>query len=443
MSSPRAVAPRESGRIEAVDVARGFALLGIFLVNIDYFALPLGAVMEGGKPEGGVLDQAAWWVVSTLCTGKFYPLFAMLFGIGLLLQRRSIESHGGPFVPIYLRRTLLLMAIGLVHGVFIWYGDILFIYSFAALVLLACSGLGARWLLGISAALIVVATVLTGATGALSQALAEMAPAGEVSEVSADEGAAESADQIEGLSPFRQWVEIAPQMSEGPADPRWMELESLAYREGGYLDTLAFRAISFFAMLISMLFGAGWHVLAMFFLGAGLFRAGLLEPEASGLRRRLLVLGFTVGLPLAIVSSLLKAGDFGGYGVIFSALVNYAAGPLLALGYLLAWVAVVEAGALRRLTSGLASTGRLALTNYLSQSLVASAVMYYWGLGLFGTVGQFSRDSIAVGVFVLQLLGSAFWMSRFRFGPVEWLWRSATYLQLQPWHRPRSLQGEQ
>lgn len=432
VTSPRP-APRERGRIEAIDVARGFALFGIFLVNIDFFARPLGAVMTGGHPEGGWLDVATWWFVATLCTGKFYPLFSMLFGIGLVLQRRSIESRGGRFVPIYLRRTFLLMAIGFVHGVFVWYGDILFIYSFAALVLLACSRLSARWLLGIGAGLVVFSIGLTGALGALGAAFSDMAPP--AAESASAERTEEGSEEGEALGPFRQWLELAPEMSQGPEDPRWMALETRAYQEGGYLDTMGFRVLAFVGMLVAMLFGGGWHVLAMFFVGAGLCRMGLFEASASGLRRRLLAIAWALGLPLAIVASVLKVAVAGDYGVTASALVNFVAGPLIAIGYLLGWIAVVETGALGKLTDWLAATGRMALSNYLAQSIVASAVMYYWGLGLFGTTTQFTRVLFVAVVFMIQIVSSALWMKRFRFGPMEWLWRSATYWRAQPMRR--------
>ena len=432
---PARPAPREKGRIQAIDVARGFALLGIFLVNIDFFALPLGAVMEGGRPEGSFLDQACWWIVSTFGLGKFYPLFSLLFGIGLVLQRESIEAKGGRFVPIYLRRTLLLMAIGFVHGVFVWYGDILFIYSFAALVLLACSRLSVRWLFGISAALVVFSILFGGAVGSLGVVMsASGLPSAEVSaEVAAAETPAEEAADDEQPGPFREWLELAPQMQEGPGDPRWMELETRAYQEGGFGDVLGFRVISFVGMLASMLFGGGWHVLAMFFLGAALCRYGIFEESRAALRRRLLWLALLGGAPLALVASVLRLT--GEWGVLAGTLINFVAGPPIALGYLLLWHALVEGGRARRLTGWLASTGRMALTNYLSQSILASAVMYYWGLGLFGTVGQFGRDTLVVSIFALQVAFSVFWMSRFRFGPLEWMWRSATYLRVQPLRR--------
>jgi uncharacterized protein len=430
VAPPRAVpvGPRERERLVGVDVARGFALLGIFLVNIDYFALPLGASLQATAPAGELLDQGAWWLVRTLCLGKFYPLFSMLFGIGLVLQMASIEERGGRFVPLYLRRTLLLMALGLAHALLIWYGDILFIYSFCALVLLACSRFRARTLFILAGLLAAAALVLVIGMTALGLALGDDGSA-------APEAVAISPPEAADASPFREWTRHLSEVQEGPADPWWMELETRAYRDGALLDIAGFRAVSFVGMLFFMLIGGGWHVLAMFLLGAALCRAGLLEATARARRRRLLVIALMAGLPLALLAAAVQVAVPGEVGLLAGGAINLLAGPLVALAYLLLWLVVTEAGLWQLLTRWLAAAGRMALSNYLAQSVVASALTQYWGLGLFGSLDAFERIALVLLVFALQVAASVWWLSRWRFGPLEWLWRSATYGRRQPMRR--------
>jgi uncharacterized protein len=320
------------------------------------------------------------------------------------------------------------MAIGLAHGLLIWYGDVLFIYSFCALLLLACSGLGARWLLVIAGFLLVASVLLTAGLGALGVAFAGSAGAAPA----AVEVAISSPEAAEP-HPFLEWTRHVSAMQEGPMDSSWMELETRAYRDGGLLDVVGFGAVSFAGMLLFMLAGGGWHILAMFFLGAALCRLGLLEAPARPQRRRLLALALLVGLPLAIFAAALLVAIPGDAGPVASATVNLLAGPLVAIGYLLAWFEIVDGKLLQRLTRWLAATGRMALSNYLAQSVVAAALMRFWGLGLFGSLSPFERVALVLLLFPLQVAISVWWMSRYRFGPLEWLWRSATYARRQPW----------
>ena len=157
---PRLDPTSERDRIGALDAVRGFALLGILFVNMRFFAMPVGFYEQWAPAENATtLDALAHWFIKIFCESKFYPLYSMLFGMGLVLQRASVLERGRAFTPLYLRRLSVLFLIGLVHAFCLWYGDILLIYSVAGLILLGFAGATARRLKTVGVGLIGLTTV--------------------------------------------------------------------------------------------------------------------------------------------------------------------------------------------------------------------------------------------------------------------------------------------
>jgi uncharacterized protein len=412
--APVRAAPREHDRLLGIDVARGFALLGILIVNVEFFALPFGEAMGTSPPAKG-LALALWWMEKTLFEGKFYPLFSLLFGIGLVMQRRSVIEAGARFVPLYLRRIAVLAAIGLLHAFGLWYGDILFFYSVAALLLLAAVEWARRFLLPLGLACLAIALLLGLATAPF-QVTDDVDPTSWREVEIRDE-------------PLRSLLESG--VFGGPEDPKWMAAEARVYREGPWSAVVVLRAMTWAMFAAAMLFGGGFDILACFLLGAALFDRGAFAPEGRPLRVRLLRAGALVGLPLALLSTAaLALGD----GVLAALLWQgtlILAGPLLALGYLAGWTLLADSEAARPVVAALSAAGRMALTNYLCQSVVMTFLFYHWGLGWFGTVARADRVGLALLVFIAQVLLSVAWTRRFRFGPAEWLWRTLTYGRLR------------
>ncbi|REK00918.1 MAG: DUF418 domain-containing protein [Acidobacteria bacterium] len=433
-----AAAPRSPGdRLTGIDAARGFALLGIFLVNIDFMALPLGVITA---PAGGsVAEVVARSFVAIFCEGKFYPLFSLLFGAGLVLQMRSVERRGGRFVPLYLRRLAVLAAIGLTHALLLWYGDILLMYAAVGVVVLAAVRLlGARGLAIAGVAAWLLAGLLLGGLSMFEPPV----PAEE--RASRDELLAEALAIELDESPLRSLVTMVEQASSQSTlvdEPQWMAAEIAAYRDGPYLQALGFRAMSFGFVFLVYLFGGALDILAMFLLGAALCRWGLFDAGGENAARgekwllRLVGLAMLVGLPGSAFSHL--APDVvGGYlGNLLQEMLRVYCGPFLSAGMLAGLVLLARSGLARALVDALAAAGRMALSNYLLQTLIGTFVTYHWGLGMFGRLGALDRIWLVVGVFVAQVLLSQWWLQRFRFGPMEWLWRSATYWRRQPMRR--------
>lgn len=452
-----------ANRLIAMDVARGLALLGIFFVNIQLFAMPFGSYMQQGPETDDLLTAACYYFVKIFCEGKFYTLFSTLFGMGLVLQMHSVMRRGGGFYGLYVRRLLWLGIMGLSHALLLWYGDILFVYSLCGVALMLSARARPKVLLGVGAGLVVlgaVAQTSLTALGLISQpppaevAATEAVPptaAGEAAPVDPQTGprsdettadataASAAADTPDPRSPFIRFIRsLEKNPSQQPDAPIWMETETEAYRDGPYLQAFLFRAISWAMMIVVFVFGFGWHVLGMFFLGAGLLKAGLLSPAGAAWQARLALLGLLVGVPAATIATILHGIANDSWWIMsLSVFLLMFSGPLVALMYLSTVAIIVRNGLAAPVTWVLANVGRMALTNYIMQTVIATFVFYHWGLAQFGSWTRPERCGLVLAVFAAQCVISPLWLSIFRFGPLEWVWRSVTYLRPQPMLRNR------
>jgi uncharacterized protein len=399
------VAPAE--RLLVLDVARGFALAGIGLMNIEAFVGPLDRALDGVDPGWHGIDRIADTLVYLLVQGKFYTLFALLFGMGFALMVERAERAGRAFAPFYLRRSVALLAIGLAHALLVWSGDILVSYALLALLLPAFREAPVRWLPWLALAVYLAAPMLVLGLGALGQ-LAQASP---------QDGA--------------HWQ--AQLQAAGEAARQTIEAQRQAYGHGNWWQATVQRAHDLGATLRGLLVN-GPLIFGMFLFGAWFVRGGAIRApqDHARLYRRLRWIAWPAGLVLMLASWRLQPWldparmDLGSAAAFALACV---ANLLMCLGYL-AWVLRAVA-ALR----WLAPAGRMALSNYLLQSLVCTGVFYGYGLGLFERLPRAWQLPFVLGLFGLQVLASRAWLGGFRFGPVEWLWRAATYLRWPPLRR--------
>lgn len=408
-----------SDRFIAIDAVRGFALLGILFVNMQTFAEPFGAFLVP-ETAGGI--EKFWYVfVKIFCEGKFYVLFSMLFGMGLVLQQRSVDRAGGSFAGLYLRRLLVLLVIGLLHALVLWYGDILFVYAIVGTLLLVCSRARASTLLIVGAVVMALVILLGGLAGGLM-----MAQPRPETPTAIDLPAVES--PMRALFAAYQDGKI----QGGPEHPVYMHYETLAFREGPWLDAAFFRAATWLFFLVFTLLGFGWSIIAMFFIGAGLIKLDVLAPKWRAWRMRFVIAGVAVGVPCAIAAAVLMGSNGGFLAGAAGLTLNYIASPLFALMFFSAGSLIVESGRLRGVVSVLASVGRMALTNYLLQTVVCVSIFQHWGLQQFGLWTRNERCLLVLAIFAAQCVYSPIWLKYFKFGPMEWVWRSLTYLKVQP-----------
>ncbi|MDZ4797156.1 MAG: DUF418 domain-containing protein, partial [Bryobacteraceae bacterium] len=437
-----------TSRLLAIDVTRGLALLGIFSVNIQLFAEPFGTYMQPGPESSDPLTVLCYYFVKIFCEGKFYPLFSMLFGMGLALQMHSVIGRGGNFYAVYVRRLAWLFFMGLTHALLLWYGDILFVYSIAGVVLMLCVRIDPRTLLSLGVGLALFGAVLQsgfGALGAAGQqvgnppasspaAIADTSATGETNGAAATSGEPSPDMDAAPATPFARWVQAFRDGKIGPPNsPIWMETETEAYRHGPWSQTFYFRALSWVMFLLVCLLGIGWHVLGMFFIGAALLRMGLFTTAGEKWLPRLFFLGLVVGLPGAAVSPFLIGwAGMHAWSAALTVFLLMVCGPLVSLMYLTGIALLVRRGIARSVTNVLANVGRMALTNYLMQTVIATFVFYHWGLGQFASWSRPERCALVLGVYAVQCVISVLWMRHFRFGPMEWLWRTVTYWRAQP-----------
>lgn len=455
-----------SRRLVGLDVARGVALLGIFLVNMQSFSQALGLFIVPKPESDDWLTKALYYAQNILCTGKFYPLFSMLFGMGLVLMMTSTSRRGQEtgFAKVYLRRLAALLAFGLIHGLGIWYGDVLLTYSLCGVVLLLCRSWPAKVLLPVGIGLMLVATVMYSGFAALSAlGMADQqarqakqsqraessepgAPATDESAVfeEADPNAVPPAperkpDGLDRLAESHPFLALIngyrdERIDGGPEHPIYVRLETRAYQDGPWLDAQLFRLTSWAIFQFVTALSIFWHVLGLFFIGAGLMKLGVATEGFRPWHTRLILAGLFVGLPLSVVSTLCVGRPESPLLAIVMVWTLFTAGPLLALAYFCLALRLAEAtfAPARLLARTLAATGRMALTNYLVQSLVSTFVFYHWGLGQFGLWTRGEKWLMVLVVFAGQCLLSVVWLRVFRMGPMEWLWRSLTYWRLQP-----------
>ncbi len=421
-----------SERYFAVDLLRGFALLGILAMNIVAFGWPMAAYSDptrGGGFEG--LDRGIWFFNHMFFEMKMMTIFSMLFGAGLVLMDQRAEAHGAKIRGVYYRRILWLLAIGLVHAYLIWNGDILVMYAETGLLLYLFRNLRPKTLiiLGISASLLVL-PLFFGFVGAINYM--RVTSARVEAQIKANEKPSSFDQKIHDVweKNFKEEFNPTPEKRA----ESWNK-ELAAYR-GGYLGIVKFRAKNLLIeQTIGFLLGGFLLTGSRMLLGMGLMKLGVFSAQRS---RKfywwLLGIGYGVGLPLMVIDARqLIAHNFSlEYGLSGAFLINLFGSVVVALGHVGLLMLIVQSGALSWLTQRLAAVGRMALSNYLTHSIVCTTLFYGYAFGLFGTINRTGLALIVLTIWILQLVISPIWLKHFRFGPAEWVWRSLTYWRLQP-----------
>ncbi|MEM9166370.1 MAG: DUF418 domain-containing protein [Planctomycetota bacterium] len=407
---------RSNDRIAGLDIARGLALFCIFMVNVQVMTQPLSYMLTGGKDEG-IFATASYYVTRVLFESKSYPLFSMLFGMGMMLMYDRAKAAGRAFAFPYFRRLLLLLLVGMAHAWLVWYGDILIYYALIGMIVMWLAPLRPKPMLIIAAALVALSAIWASGVMYLIPSLeAETQPDLDVA----------------GFVEFRDAL-MAGDIQNGPENAAWTTGEIDAFAEGPFLNAIGMRLINWTASIIVwlLLYATFLHVPAMFLLGGALLRSGVLTNPDSKWPQRFMLLGLVVGLPGAIGAVVLS--DVTGptsplVGLTIG--VVHVFGPFMSLGYLglALWLGRSAVGAV--ILKAVAAAGRMALTNYLLQSLLVAALAQHWGLGLFGEVSRLAMLGIVFGIYAFQLVFSSLWLSRFTMGPFEYGWRCGIYFKL-------------
>lgn len=422
-------------RAEAMDVARGVAVLGVLLMNIwafagpqAFFDYPLAVAGRSGAPV------ATWVVVHTLFEGTQRTLLSLLFGAGALLVIERLAQSGTPRAAraIYYRRTAVLIALGLVNAyVLLWPADILFVYGLAGLCLYPLRALRTPLLLVIALGALAVPVTLRGLE------IAELRRLEAAAAVAAQERATGAVPGASGQVAVEAWERKLRKARPDPADPK-IAADIRTLQEGSFAAIFAHQARV--SLILQTIVAFKWwflDALAMMIIGMVLCRAGLFTGQAP--TRWLVTMvaaGFAIGLPLSAwqTQSLLATG-FHPVQVEITKLGYDLRRLAMALGYLGLVLLLCRAGAGQAVRRRLAAVGRMALTNYLAQSILCGFVFYGFGLGLYGRLTGYELYAVVLAVWAVELAWSPWWLGRFGLGPCEWAWRSLSYRRLQPWRR--------
>jgi uncharacterized protein len=411
----------EISRVSSIDSLRGFALLGILLMNIIGFAFPFPSYLNpmfDSSTEG--INFFVYVFMDVFAEGAMRTIFSMLFGAGLLLFIAKDDASDEQIKRLYYRRMLLLIGFGMIDAyLFLWLGDILFVYGVAGLILYFFRNLSPAKLVASGLLLLCCLTVLHSASHGEARRLTE-----QVRLVQAlPPEVIKTGDQAEVLV---QWNTFLSDqfLTQAQID------EEISQRQSGYLELLISLApITLMLQTWGLVFGSLWDALAMMLLGMALMKWRIFNAELSVRFYGMLCgVGLAVGIAVNLYEVVqLKASDFEIYWS-GSFRPSYEVGRLaMALGYIGAIMLICKLRVLRSTRLALAAVGRMALTNYLSHSVICNTIFMGFGWGLVAELERSEIYIIVVGIWVFQLILSSFVLRRFRFGPIEWLWRSLTY----------------
>jgi len=415
-SESRAAPVLPTKRYEVIDMVRGFALFGVLYINLLWTSRYIAG---DSAPEGsfvsGSFDGVSFFLSEIFVNHKFYALFSILFGLGFAMQMASARDRGRRITPPYARRLAILVAIGLIHAFFVWPDDVLHIYAllgFALMLFRNCSyKILAKWI-GVFFALSVVVTVLQW-----SMLNNETVP--------------DNAPQEQVPDPL-----ATPTDESGP-----FQLMS----SGSYVDILRLNFGEIRRKYTSTEIGPGsmvfWYLTIFwkFLLGMYIGKKGTLQrsKENRHVFKRALPWAFGCALIGAVIMALgfgpLEKLVFSNPAALALFWLAVEAGMLgLSIFYLCVLVLWYQRPSGERVLSHLVPMGRMALTNYLMHSVIFLVIFYGVGFGMLGKITHAGAFPIAVAIFLAQIFISGWWLNRFRFGPMEWLWRSLTYARAQP-----------
>ncbi|MBX8824651.1 DUF418 domain-containing protein [Ochrobactrum sp. SFR4] len=395
---------KPASRIADVDALRGFALLGILQVNIMAFASVFYGLPTGGPEQSIGFNDLVQLIISTIFEMKFYLLFSFLFGYSVTLQMQSAVRAGEAFIPRFLRRQAGLWIVGLLHAVLLFHGDILTTYAVLGVILLI-------WRNKLDHTLVKSAVWLIGITGMLWALLGML-----------------------------QWM--ASDLQDPAQDLLNAQYAYMAY-SGSFGAVIMQHINELQVMWVILLLIQAPCALAMFLLG---FLAGrhqfLAQPELyRPYLKPAIKAGLFIGLPASLITALTALLGSGTQWEIFGLALSLVTAPLLTFGIIALMLRFFGTKHGQFWRDALAPAGRMALSNYLLQSLICSFIFYGFGLGLIEKTTAIINVLIGLSVFTVQLFVSRWWMRHYYYGPLEWLLRALTIGRWPDFRKPNARLG--
>jgi uncharacterized protein len=388
-------------RLLNIDIIRGIALFGILIMNIQAFSMNFAAYSN--PTAFGDLTGANFYVYylsHVFADQKFMTIFSILFGVGIVLMAENIERKGGSAGKIHYKRMFILAIFGLLHAYLLWFGDILFPYALAGMIAFTARKKSVKFLF-------ITSFLLIGFCSLVMFLFSFAIPLMEEADLQ---------NLLAMWAPTQEMID-----------------KDILINQASWLGQMEHRNFMASKMQTNVLFYL-FRIVGLMMIGMALFKLDFFGKRFAnkGLITSA-VITFILGISLIISGN--SANFASGWQVdsmMAGIQYNYWGSILMAYSYMSLLIVFCRSSMLMNLKKSLANVGKMALTNYLSHTLICGFIFYGWGLGLYGSFERTEMLLVVLGVWIFQLLFSSFWMNRFQFGPFEWLWRSMTYGKRQP-----------
>ncbi|MEQ9302027.1 MAG: DUF418 domain-containing protein [Cyclobacteriaceae bacterium] len=398
---------KDNNRIESLDVIRGFAVLGILIMNIQSFSMPGPAYlnpMAYGDMAGG--NRWVWIVSHVFADSKFMSLFSMLFGASILLISDNAEKKLGSSIGMHYRRNFWLLLIGLFHAYVMWQGDILTPYAVIAFLVYPMRKMKVRSLLIVGTLLFSVSSILYLFTGMSIQYMP----------------ATDLAGLMSGWQPTVEQIQLEIAAFTGTFSQQM---------EARVEETIMMHTTVFLILFL-------WRISGLMLIGMALYKSGFFQGGFSkAFYTRTMLIAGVIGFALVVYGVVQNFGHEWSleYSMFIGSQYNYWGSLGVAIAYVAIMNLIIKSGALTAIRIRLAAVGKLALTNYLSQTLLGTFIFYGFGLGLFGQIERSGQIGIVILIWVFQLVVSPIWLKHFHYGPAEWMWRSLSQMKWQAFRK--------
>ncbi|MFC5046497.1 DUF418 domain-containing protein [Aquimarina hainanensis] len=393
----------EYKRIESLDVLRGVAILGILIINIHYFST---LTIERYKPiiHGDFSGANKWlWIISyTFVKQRFMTLFSILFGAGVFLMYTVNKKKGREATKLHYVRMFWLLVFGCIHAYLIWWGDILVNYALCGLVVYGVRNLSPKIIFWIGGSILIGLLLPDIYKFYIQKATVDIPE--------------------EFWNPSKE--SITNQLKEFSGS--WWEETPKRINKALYYQTTSFYTYSF------------WRVSGLMMIGMGLVKTGFITGKLSKKRYyNDLIISSAIGLPMSMLSVYLYLDSNFDYAMFSTSvyILFYISSMVMAYTYICILILCIQSSLFKKARKGLSNLGRMAFTNYILQNVICSLLFYGYGLGYYGKVDRVFLLYTVLVIWGVQLLYTTIWLHFFRYGPLEWLWKSLTYGKKLPFKK--------
>lgn len=418
----------KSERISAMDTIRGISLFGILLMNIIIFGLYKAYFDPTNNGGATGYNLTVWWMNTLFFEGTMRGMFSMLFGAGVLLftSRKSESMEGTVVTDLFFRRLLWMLLFGVIHCyLLLWDGEILYSYAIVGMFAFSFRHLKPKKLLIGATIILLIATAFWVKDYFKYKEAFEKVTVANTKKINEQTLSKEDSTSIEKWNGFVKEEKVTPEQLKQEMDARSKGYWSIVMHKlplNQYMQTAFLYFINF------------WDTLAMMLWGMAFFKLGILKAAKSNRFYWLMAL---IGYGIGITTNYFEGSHIISSNFSFLSInktyMTYHLGRIpTACGHIALIMLFVKSGFLPLLQKALAAVGQMAFTNYITQSIICNFIFLGYGFSMYGKLQRYELYYIVFSIWIFQLIVSPIWLKYFRFGPLEWLWRSLTYWKMQP-----------